>query len=469
MHSGQKSETQSFRKGETQFRRKAASRGSTVTGVAPDQVVSELQKHLLVDGFKIVVDLAKSRGSTLVDAATGKSFIDFYSFYGSMPIGFNHPYFEDPPVQADLLAAAKVKVANSDVYSVQYANFVQSFARVMGYPPLERYFFIDGGALAVENALKAAMDWKVRKNMAAGNGEIGTEILHFKGAFHGRSGYTMSLTNTDPRKTDLYAKFPWPRVSTPFIDFSLAENARTQNVIEKEKRSEAEIRQFISERGPDIAAIIIETVQGEGGDNHFRREWLQLLRRICDENHMLLIFDEVQAGMGVSGKKWCCQHFGVVPDLLVFGKKAQVCGVMAGPRLDEVRDNVFRTPSRINSTWGANFCDFVRSTHFLRIYERENLVDNAGLQGARMLEDLRQIAKKHPAMTAVRGRGLLLAFDLPNRAIRDRFWTGAYELGLLVLRCGERSIRLRPVLDLKDDVIESALEVIVAECKRLAL
>jgi L-lysine 6-transaminase len=450
-------------------RKKPVARRSALPVVAPGQVVSELEKHLLVDGFKLVVDLAKSRGSTLVDAATGKSFIDFYSFYASMPVGFNHSYFEDPAVQADLLTAAKIKVANSDVYSVPYATFVETFARVMGLPPLDRYFFIDGGALAVENALKAAMDWKVRKNMAAGHGERGTEILHFKGAFHGRSGYTMSLTNTDPRKTDLFAKFPWPRVSTPFLDFSLPENERLQKVIEKEKQSEAEIRKFIAERGRDIAAIIIETVQGEGGDNHFRGEWLHLLRRICDENEMLLIFDEVQAGMGVTGKNWCCQHFGVLPDLLVLGKKAQVCGVMAGPRLDEVKDNVFRMPSRINSTWGGNFCDYVRSTHFLRIVEKENLVENARVQGARLLEELRQISRKYPAMTAVRGRGLLLAFDLPSRALRDRFWSGAYELGLLVLRCGERSIRLRPVMDLKDDVIESALEVIEAECKRLAL
>jgi L-lysine 6-transaminase len=427
-----------------------------------------LEKHLLVDGFKLVLDLQKSRGSTLVDAATGKSFIDFYSFFASMPVGFNHPYFDDPEVQADLLTAAKVKVANADVYSVAYATFIDTFARVMGLPPLERYFFIDGGSLAVENALKAAMDWKVRKNMAAGRGERGTEILHFKYAFHGRGGYTMSLTNTDPRKTDLFAKFPWPRVSTPFLDFSLPPNQRLQNVIEKEKLAEGQIRRFIAERGQDMAAIIIETIQGEGGDNHFRGEWLRLLRRICDENDLLFILDEVQTGMGVTGKNWCCQHFDVLPDLMVFGKKAQVCGVMAGPRLDEVKDNVFRLPSRINSTWGANFCDFVRSTHFLRIIEQENLVENARAQGECLLEELGRIAKKNPTMTAVRGRGLILAFDLPDGAMRDRFWSGAYELGLIVLRAGERSIRLRPTLDIKDDAIEAALEIIEAECKRLA-
>jgi L-lysine 6-transaminase len=462
MHAAQSVKTQSPRK-------KPAGKSPGVPTIAPGQVVSELEKHLLVDGFKLVLDLAKSRGSTLVDAATGKSFIDFYSFYASMPVGFNHPYFDDPVVHADLLAASKIKVANSDVYSVPYATFVETFARVMGLPPLERYFFIDGGALAVENALKAAMDWKVRKNIAAGRGERGTEILHFTGAFHGRSGYTLSLTNTESRKTDLFAKFPWPRVSAPFLDFSLPENERRQNAIEKEKLSEDQIRRFIAERGQDIAAIIIETVQGEGGDNHFRGEWLHLLRRICDENEMLLIFDEVQSGMGVTGKNWCCQHFDVLPDLLVFGKKAQVCGVMAGPRLDEVPENVFRLPSRINSTWGGNFCDYVRSTHLLRIVDNENLVKNARVQGARLLEELRQISRKHAVMTAVRGRGLLLAFDLPNRALRDRFWTGAYQLGLLVLRSGERSIRLRPVMDLKDRVIESALDIIEAECKRLTI
>src|SRR4029077_1820415 len=122
-----------------------------------------------------------------------------------------------PEVQAELLNAAQIKVANADVYTVQYATFVNTFARVVGLPPLDRYFFIEGGSLAVENALKAAMDWKVRKNLAEGKGERGTEIIHFERAFHGRSGYTLSLTNTDPRKTAYFAKFSWPRISCPRI------------------------------------------------------------------------------------------------------------------------------------------------------------------------------------------------------------------------------------------------------------
>lgn len=430
-------------------------------------VLKTLEQHVLLDGFKIVIDLEKSRGSYLHNEVDDQRLIDLYGFFGSNPVGFNHPHFRQPEVQADLLRAAQIKIANSDMYSEAYARFVETFVRVAGLPPLERYLFIEGGALAIENTLKAAMDWKVRKNIAAGRGERGTEILHFRKAFHGRSGYTMSLTNTDPRKTDLFAKFNWPRVSNPHIDFSLPESEQTNDVIEREKKAGQEIMKFIAERGVDIAAIIIEPIQGEGGDNHFRAEWLQTLRRICDENEMLLIFDEVQTGMGTTGRKWCCEHFGVKPDLMAFGKKVQVCGVMAGPRLDEVADNAFRLPSRLNSTWGGNFTDMVRSTHFLRIIEEENLIANAGKVGEHFLASLRELQRDEPIVTAVRGRGLFLAFDLPDPETRDEFWKGLFDRGALVLKSGERAIRFRPALDLTTEVIDEAMDLLRQQCQAM--
>src|SRR5262249_10482688 len=229
----------------TRTSRPRLSKSKNRKSVAPSRVLSSLGEHILIDGFKIVLDQDKSRGSYLCDAANGHRLIDLYGFFGSMPVGFSHPYFDRPDVQRDLLRAAKAKVANSDVYSTAYAEFVETFGRVAGLRPLQKYLFIEGGALAVENALKAAMDWKVRKNIAAGNGERGTQILHFRHAFHGRSGYTMSLTNTDPRKTDLFAKFDWPRVSCPCIDFSLPESERERDVIAREKKAETEIRDWI--------------------------------------------------------------------------------------------------------------------------------------------------------------------------------------------------------------------------------
>lgn len=448
-------------------RRAKSSSRRAESSITPSEVIAELEKHILVDGFKMVFDPEKSHGSYFVDAASGRELIDLYSFYASQPIGFNHPYFDQPEVKADLLTAARVKVANADVYTVQFARFVQTFSRVMGLAPLNRYFFIEGGALAVENALKAAMDWKVRKNLDAGRGERGTEIIHFERAFHGRSGYTLSLTNTDPRKIAYFAKFPWPRITSPSLDFSLPQDERIRAVSEKERVAEKQIRDVIAAKGADIAAIIIEPVQGEGGDNHFRGEFLQTLRRICNENDLLLIFDEVQCGMGITGLNWCCEHFDVLPDLLAFGKKAQVCGVMAGPRLDEVKDNCFRLPSRISSTWGGNFTDYVRSTHYLRVVEENDLVENARARGAAFLAELEGLVRTQPVISAVRGRGLLMAFDLPNGELRDAFWKGAFELGLLVVRSGERSIRLRPMLDVTEDVLQKALKIMEKQCKRL--
>jgi L-lysine 6-transaminase len=442
------------------------SKSKNKRSVDASRVLNVLEEHILLDGFKIIIDLEKSRGSYLVDAATGHRLIDLYGFFGSMPVGFNHPYFEQAEVQKDLLRAAKVKVANSDVYSKAYAEFVGTFARVAGLPPLDRYLFIEGGALAVENTLKAAMDWKVRKNMAAGHGERGTEILHFRHAFHGRSGYTMSLTNTDPRKTDLFAKFDWPRVSCPHIDFSLPESEREKGVIAREKKAAQEIQAWIAKRNVDICAIIIEPIQGEGGDNHFRGQWLKKLREICDENDILLIFDEVQCGMGTTGKMWCSQHFDVLPDLMAFGKKAQVCGIMAGPRLNEVKENAIRLPSRLNSTWGGNLTDMVRSTHFMRIIEQEFLVENAAKVGGYFLEQLRELQQYEPMISAVRGRGLFIAFDLPDAKTREKFWKGLYDLGVLTLRSGERSIRFRPPLDITAEVVDEAIGLIRQYCRK---
>src|SRR6266700_1639390 len=444
--------------------RSRATKSEKQKRITPSNVLEIIEQHVLLDGFKVIVDLEKSRGSYLYNAASDRRLIDLYGFFGSMPVGFNHPYYYNPAVQVDLLLAAKVKIANSDIYSEDYAKFVETFEHVVSLPPLDRYLFIEGGALAVENCLKAAMDWKVRKNMAAGHGERCTQVLHFRHAFHGRTGYTMSLTNTDPRKTDLFAKFDWPRVSCPYIDFSLPESKRDADVIEREQKAEREIREFIEQRNIDICAIIIEPIQGEGGDNHFRGEWLQKLRKISDENDILLIFDEVQCGMGATGRNWCCEHFNVLPDLLAFGKKAQVCGVMAGPRLDEVKDNAFRLSSRLNSTWGGNFTDMVRSTHFLRIVEKEHLVENAAKVGGYFLDQLRDLQKEEPLISAARGRGLFLAFDLPDAKTREEFWKGLFDLGVLTLRSGENSIRFRPPLDIAAGVIDEAMDAIRKFC-----
>ena len=429
--------------------------------LAPAEALEVLRKRILVDGFEIVMDLQASHGMYLHDALTGREFLDFYGFFASQPVGFNHPRLSDPDFQARLLTAARTKVANSDVYTTFYAEFVRTLDEIAAPDGFEHFFFIDGGALAVENALKVAFDWKVRRNLAAGRGEIGSQVIHFRRAFHGRSGYTLSLTNTaDPRKTQYFPKFDWPRIDNPAIDFSLDEPRRTEDVAARERQALDQIRAAIDERGHDIAAVIIEPIQGEGGDNHFRGEFLGELRRICDEHEILLIFDEVQTGVGITGRMWACEHFDVYPDILVFGKKMQICGLMANRRIDEVPDNVFRVPSRINSTFGGNLADMVRATQYLRIIAEENLVNNAATCGQRLLEGLCRLAADHDGVTAPRGRGLFCAFDLPDGDFRNRVRQLCYDRGMLVLPCGERSLRFRPMLDVSADDIDRGLEIL---------
>ena len=430
--------------------------------IAPKDVIATLSKHILVDGFDIIVDLEKSYGSYLVDARDGRKFLDFFTFFATLPIGLNHPKVLTAEFKDRLLTAAINKPSNSDFYTVEMAEFVDTFARVAMPESLPYLFLISGGTLAVENALKTAFDWKIRLNFQKGyTRELGYQVIHFQQAFHGRSGYTLSLTNTaDPRKINYFPKFNWPRVVNPKITFPLNEE-NLRRVEKAEQMSIQQIKRAILDNPDDIAAIIIEPIQGEGGDNHFRAEFFKELRTIADENDILLIFDEVQSGMGVTGKMWAYQHFGLEPDIVAFGKKTQVCGIMADRRIDLVENNVFVESSRINSTWGANLVDMVRSQRYLEIIEQENLVENAAVVGKYFQDQLLNLQKKYPGtLSNVRGMGLFIAFDLPADYIRDQFMREARKNGMLVLKCGERSIRFRPSLNITTQIVDEAIEII---------
>ncbi len=430
------------------------------TKVKPNEVLSSLKQNMLVDGFHIVLDLERSHDCVMVDARDGKEYIDFYAFFASLPLGFNHPKLGDPEFQEKLRLASLHKVANSDIYTTLMADFVETFGRIGAHPEMPNYFFISGGSLAVENALKTAFDWKVRKNMAKGiKEERGYKALHFKEAFHGRSGYTLSLTNTDPTKTMYFPKFDWPRVTNPKITFPLTPE-NLHNVEELENQAIQEITSIIAEQGDDIACLILEPIQGEGGDNHFRGEFLRKLREITLENDILLIFDEVQTGVGATGKMWCFEHFGIVPDIISFGKKLQVCGILSTDRVNDV-DSVFKVSSRINSTWGANIVDMVRAQRILEIIEQDNLVENAGRMGDHLLKRIYEIADNTKTrITNIRGRGLFTAFDLETPEIRNQTVTKCFDNGLAVLKSGDRSIRFRPSLNVKQEEIDKGIEIL---------
>jgi L-lysine 6-transaminase len=435
------------------------------------QVHEVLSRWMLTDGMPLVYDPARSHGGFIVDGRTGEEFLDLFSFFASMPLGHGHAGLADPAFHARILEAALVKPSNSDIYTQPMADFVATFARTLpaGFSHL---FFIEGGALAVENAIKVAFDWKVRKNIAAGrcpdNPEptLGTKVIHFRGAFHGRSGYTLSLTNGFAvNKTKYFPKFQWPRIDTPGCRYPL-DGTNLDAVQEAEAASLRQIHAAIEARPHDVAALIIETIQGEGGDVHLRPEFLQALRDVCDEHEILLVFDEVQAGMGITGKWWAFEHMGVAPDIFAFGKKSQVCGIAAGARVDEV-DSCFKVPSRINSTWGGNLVDMVRATRYIEIIEDEKLLANAAAVGEKVLAMLKGIEADNPAVTNARGRGLMCAFDLPDTASRDRFQKLLAEHKTLMLGGGDRTMRFRPVLDFTPELVDLAAERIRAALAEL--
>ena len=434
--------------------------------IPPSLILPTLSRHMLVDGFDIVVDLRKSRGTYLVDAKDGKRYLDFFTFVASSPLGMNHHALTAPAFLKKLGYVAVNKPSLSDIYTEEQAQFVDTFSRMAMPATLPHAFFIEGGALAVENTLKAAFDWKVRKNRARGyREERGHQVIHFRQAFHGRSGYTLSLTNTDPVKTDLFPKFTWPRVLNPAVRFPLNEE-NTARVIADEETSLGQIKQAFHDNRDDIAAIIIEAIQGEGGDNHFRGEFFRALRELADENEAMLIIDEVQTGVGMTGKMWAHQHF-VEPDMIAFGKKMQVCGFLCGRRIEEIPENVFRVSSRLNSTWGGNLVDMVRAQKFLEVIREENLIENARLQGERLLGALRDLAEEFPAVSNARGLGLFAAFDMPDSETRTKVRAAAMKKGLIVLPSGERSIRFRPPLNVSGEEIDEGIAIIAASLREL--
>lgn len=423
--------------------------------------INELSNYILADGFNFVLDLNKSHGAFLYDNVSQQEYLDFFTCYASMPLGYNLPELLVDDFINYIGKAALNKPSNSDVYTEEMATFVKTFFNIAVPDHFKYSFFVSGGALAVENALKTAFDWKVRKNLRKGIENKGSKIIHFKEAFHGRSGYTMSLTNTDENKIKYFPKFDWPRIDNPKIDFD-----DLDGIEEKEKLAVQQILNTIEENPDDIAGMIIEPIQGEGGDNHFRPEFFKQLRRIADENDILLIFDEVQTGVGITGSMWACEQLDVMPDILCFGKKMQVCGILASERVDEEPENVFKMSSRINSTWGGNLVDMVRATKYLEIIEEQKIIKKVNLEGLYLKNKISELQNEFENIISnARGRGLFCAFDINDDDIKNKFLKNCYNHKLIILSCGKKSIRFRPPLNIKSDEIDEGMMIIQKSLK----
>ena len=430
--------------------------------INPNKIHETLSKYIIIDGFDLVLDLKKSHGCNIYDSRKGKYYLDGFSFFASAPLGCNHPALNNPNFIRKIGEIAINKPTNSDIYTQEMAEFIDYFGKNVMANCFKHLFFISGGALAIENGLKTAFDWKIRKNFERGKKEeLGNQVIHFNEAFHGRTGYTLGMTNTfNLNKIKYFPKFKWPRITNPKITFPL-NTEHVRNVEDLEKKAVIEIKKAVTENPDDIAALIIEPIQGEGGDNHFRTEFFKELRKICDQYEIMFIVDEIQTGVGLTGKMWAYEHHDIKPDILAFGKKTQVCGIMVNNRVDEIKDNVFKIPSRLNSTWGGNLVDMVRSQKYLEVIKEEKLIKNAEVQGKYLLAGLEELSDKYcNKIFNIRGMGLMCAFDCASQEKRDELKNKLYANELILIGCGAKTIRFRPPLVISSEEIDKILSII---------
>ncbi len=434
---------------------------SYTSKVSIKDTIPTIGKYSIADAFEFVLDIEKSHGSYMSDVLTGKEILDFYTCFASNPLGFNHPKLQDENTLEKLRLAAINNITNSDLYTDLKSEFIVTFMEKAAPPYMKYIFTIAGGALAVENALKASFDWKTKTNHKQGdtlNHEL--KAMHLKSAFHGRSGYTMSLTNTDPAKTDCFPKFNWPRIDNPYIVFP-DEGANHDGLIEREKKALEQAKHAFLAHPNDIACCVVEPIQGEGGDNHFRPEFLRQLQDLCNENDCMFIVDEIQSGMGITGKMWAYEHLGIEPDMLCFGKKSQVCGFVCSDKIDSINDNVFNVSGRINSTWGGNLIDMVRCARYLEIIEEDKLLENAAKMGGLLKSILTEIHRDFlEIISNARGSGLMCAFDVIDVELRNTIRNKCFDEGMLILPCGTNSLRFRPALNIGEDDVNKAGDIL---------
>lgn len=433
-----------------------------------DQTVSgadsldRLGAVLVGDFLPVLVDFERSTGSYLWDELRDGPVLDMGMFFSSAPLGHNPAPLTTPAADRALGAAARVKPSNPDFASSVLSDFVADFRRIMMPEAMSHLFLIDGGALAVENALKVAFDWKAQVSEVDDVDALA--VLHLRSAFHGRSGYTMSLTNTDPAKTAGYPKFDWPRIDAPARGESGGPDPDAAELTADEAAVLDEAEAILAAQGHRIACFVYEPIQGEGGDRHLGGRFLRAVEELCRRYDVLTVADEVQTGGGLVGRRWAHEALGLAPDLVAFGKRLQVCGVMGGRRVAELTTNSFVTPSRISSTWGGSLVDMVRFSHLYTAIERDGVFARADRMGPVLRAGLEQlVGDSGGALSAPRSRGLWGAVTVETPELRNRIVGDALAGGdCVLLPCGTRSVRWRPSLLVSEGELDASFDAVRA-------
>ena len=367
--------------------------------------------------FNIKVDFEKSQGSYLYDNNTRRAYLDFFGMYASLPLGYNHEIFQNSEFHNEVCKCAHIKVTNCEFVSNETEEFDRVFSEYSSRGKFSNFHYCSTGALAVEAAIKTSLHYKEYKSL---------NILSFKNSFHGVNSYGGFITDRFFSSKKRLAGLP--EIFSTKCDYDLEQ-----------------VEGHLANDSNPVTCVMVEPIQCTAGDIHHDAEFFGKMRELCDKYDVPLIFDEIQVGFGSTGKLWYFEHLDIIPDMVLFGKKTQVSGLMTVEKYNGIFDR--EHVDRLEVTWNSDTLDMIRSKYIIHAYEKYNILDNVTARGSEIVERLSQI----PTISGLRSKGLIIGFDLKDTETRNRFMKRLYDKGMICNSTGQRSIRLRPNLALSSE------------------
>ena len=392
-------------------------------------------KTASLPGYPIKIDFEKSHGSFLFDENSKKHYLDFFGMYSSLPLGYNHPSFLSDEFQRDILEVSQFRICNGRIDSRHKQEFLESFVDFAVPEDFSAVHFSCTGGLAVEHACKTAI-YHTRKKRNLSNSESSSlSILSFENSFHGITSFGNFTTSKRGIPGKRLASFPdleWPKISN------------------SEELSDFLSRDTLS----SIAGVIIEPIQCTSGDIHISIDDLNRIRSITSDNDIPLIFDEIQTGFCATGNKWFFESLDWSPDIVVFGKKSQVCGIIVKEGFDAIFDN--SESGRLCITFDGDLSDMVRCKYVIKAVDELKLLENVKERSRQFLDGLQSASR----IQNLRAAGVIMCFELKDRSTRDAFVSSLYEKGMICNPTGNRSIRIRPPLSVSKEEISLGIQTI---------
>jgi len=373
--------------------------------------------------FGINIDFEKSHDSYLYDRKTDREILDFFGMYASLPLGYNHPIFKTKEFIEEFIRVSSFKINNCEFVSNETLEFDKMFREYAGQGLYKHFHYACTGALAVEAAIKTCLEYKKYHTL---------NVVSFENSFHGINGYGSFVTSRFPGAQKRLAGLP-------------------DNYSTKVKPDLKEVALVFRRGNP--TCLLVEPIRCSAGDIYYDIEFLQNLRKMCNEYDIPLIFDEIQVGFGGTGKLWYFEHLDIIPDIVIFGKKTQLSGIMATEKLGEI----FKPEKsvRLEVTWDGDVSDMVRCKYIMKAYQENNILKNVVDRSEELIGALSTM----PQIENLRNSGLIIGFDLSNTKKRDILLSKLYKNGLVCNKTGNRSIRLRPNLNISEKEIQHAIEI----------